>query len=211
MSDINVKEMEEIANSDTETLIKAAAKSVFLKNGLAGTRLQEIADSAGICRTALHYYFRNKDKLFDVVFTEAFTEIHKRVNGFAQSDAPVVEMMKMFAADFYDIAIKDPGIDLFIINEFNQNPDRMRKIVCGENMQGVRRGFLHYIEKAVEKGEIKGDPMQIMITIVSLCAHPFAAKSMIQNMFDINDAKYEILMLQRKAYILELIEKIFKQ
>jgi len=117
----------------------------------------------------------------------------------------------MFAADFYDIAIKDPGIDLFIINEFNQNPDRMRKIVCGENMQGVRRGFLHYIEKAVEKGEIKGDPMQIMITIVSLCAHPFAAKSMIQNMFDINDAKYEILMLQRKAYILELIEKIFKQ
>lgn len=203
--------MEAILNSDTETLIKASAKKAFLKNGLAGTRLQEIADSAGICRTALHYYFRNKDKLFDVVFTEAFAEIHKRVNGFAQSDAPVVEMMKMFASDFYDVAIKDPGVDLFIINEFNQNPERMRKLLCGDNMQGVRRGFLHYIEKAVEKGEIEGDPLQIIMTIVSLCAHPFAAKSMIQNMFDINDAKYEKLMLQRKNYILEVIEKIFKK
>ena len=202
--------MEAIVNSDTETQIKAAAKQAFLKNGLAGTRLQEIADTAGICRTALHYYFRNKEKLFEVVFTEAFEEIHQRVNGFAQSDAPVVDMMKMFASDFYDVAIKDPGIDLFIINEFNQNPERMRKILCGDSMQGVRKGFLHYIEKAVEKGEIQGDPLQIMLTIVSLCAHPFAAKSMIQNMFDINEAKYEKLMLQRKAYILDTIEKIFR-
>ncbi len=203
--------MEAIVNSDTETLIKSAAKQAFLKNGLAGTRLQEIADTAGICRTALHYYFRNKEKLFGVVFTEAFAEIHQRVNGFAHSDAPVVEMIKMFASDFYDVAIKDPGIDLFIINEFNQNPDRMRKILCGDSMQGVRRGFLHYIERAVEKGEISGDPFQIMITIVSLCAHPFAAKSMIQNMFDINDGKYEKLMRQRKAYVLDVIDKIFKK
>jgi hypothetical protein len=86
----------------------------------------------------------------------------------------------------------------------------MRKILCGDDMQGVRLGFLHYIEKAVEKGEIKGDPLQIILTIVSLCAHPFAAKSMIQNMFDISEAKYTTLMIQRKAFILDTIDKIFR-
>ena len=202
--------METGINSDTETQIKAAAKKVFLKNGLAGTRLQEIADTAGICRTALHYYFRNKDKLFEVVFSEAFAEIHKRVDGFAHSDAPVVEMMKMFASDFYDAAIKEPGIDLFMINEFNQNPERMRRILCGDRMQGVRSDFLDCIERAVKKGEIKGDPYQIMILIISLCAHPFAAKSMIQHLFDINDAHYKKLMMERKAFVLDVIEKVFK-
>jgi AcrR family transcriptional regulator len=203
--------MEAIVNSDTETVIKSAAKQAFLKNGLAGARLQDIADSAGICRTALHYYFRNKEKLFEVVFSEAFSEMHQRVNGFIHSNASVVEMMKMFVSDFYDMAIKDPGIDLFIINEFNQNPERMRKILFGDNKQGARQSFLQCIEKGVEKGEIKGDPLQILILLISLCAHPFAAKSMIQNMFDINDAKYEKLMRERKAFVLDAIDKIFKK
>lgn len=39
---------------DTETKIKQAAKKIFLKKGLAGTRLQEIANEAGISRTVLH-------------------------------------------------------------------------------------------------------------------------------------------------------------
>ena len=49
---------------DTETQIKQAAKKIFLRKVLAGTRLQEIADEAGVSRTALHYYFWNKEKLF---------------------------------------------------------------------------------------------------------------------------------------------------
>jgi TetR/AcrR family transcriptional regulator len=197
-------------NSDTEALIKAAAKSVFLKKGLAGTRLQEIADAAGIGRTALHYYFRSKEKLFEVVFSEAFAEMHQRVNGFSKSDLPALEMMKLFVSDFYDIAIKDPGIDLFLINEFNQNPDRMRKILCGESMQGVRVSFLNCLEKAVKNGELKGDPIQIMILLVSLCAHPFAAKSMIQSMLHLNEAEYAKILHQRKAFILNFLEKAFK-
>ena len=33
-------------------------------------RMQEIADRAGINKALLHYYFRSKDKLFDLVFAQ---------------------------------------------------------------------------------------------------------------------------------------------
>ena len=54
----------------TEQLILDAAKKVFISKGLDGTRMQEIADEAGINKSLLHYYFRSKDKLFEVIFKE---------------------------------------------------------------------------------------------------------------------------------------------
>jgi len=44
----------------TEELILEAAQAVFLEKGLAGARMQEIADRAGINKALLHYYFRSK-------------------------------------------------------------------------------------------------------------------------------------------------------
>ena len=97
----------EVISSDTEVLIKAAAKSVFLKKGLAGARLQEIADEAGIGRTCLHYYFRSKEKLFEVVFSEAFEEMHQRMGAFNCCSLPVREMMKMFVSNIFDKALRE--------------------------------------------------------------------------------------------------------
>ena len=59
----------------TELQIKEAAKKVFLKRGFGGARMQEIADEAGINKAMLHYYFRSKKKLFEVIFNEAIGEM----------------------------------------------------------------------------------------------------------------------------------------
>ena len=42
-----------IANAESKIL--AAAKSVFIKYGLYGARMQDIADEAGINKALLHY------------------------------------------------------------------------------------------------------------------------------------------------------------
>ena len=50
-------------DQSTEEKILAAAKKVFMTRGMAGARMQDIADEAGINKALLHYYFRSKDKL----------------------------------------------------------------------------------------------------------------------------------------------------
>ena len=46
--------------SSTEEKIYEAARKVFIRKGMDGARMQEIADEAGMNKALLHYYFRNK-------------------------------------------------------------------------------------------------------------------------------------------------------
>lgn len=62
-----------IKNKDeaTEELIKKTAKKLFFGEGKFNAPTQEIADAAGVNRTLINYYFRSRDKLFEIVFADA--------------------------------------------------------------------------------------------------------------------------------------------
>ena len=49
-------------------LILDAAEYLFSKNGYYGVTLRNVADRAGIHTTLVHYYFKDKRKLFEAVF-----------------------------------------------------------------------------------------------------------------------------------------------
>ena len=65
----------EETSQDSELRILEAAKRVFVKKGMDGAVMQDIADAAQISRTALHYYFRSKEKLFDAVLEDILNRI----------------------------------------------------------------------------------------------------------------------------------------
>ena len=66
-----VKEKEITAKDlSTEEKIKAAAKKLFTQKGFAATRTRDIAEEAGINLALLNYYFRSKEKLFELVMKE---------------------------------------------------------------------------------------------------------------------------------------------
>jgi AcrR family transcriptional regulator len=48
----------------TEDLIFQAAYNIFLLYGYHGTTLHQIAVLAGVHKSAIHYYFRSKEKLY---------------------------------------------------------------------------------------------------------------------------------------------------
>lgn len=195
--------------NDTEALIKQAAKKVFLQKGLAGARLQEIADAAGIGRTALHYYFRSKEKLFNVVFTEAFSEMHKRMEALEHSNLPIRDMMKGFVRNYFETAVQEPEVDIFLINEFNHNPEVMAKIFMKDDSSKKSSKFIKDIGKAVERGELKGDAQQIFLTLISMCIHPFAARRMFQTLLKLSDKEFNAMMEERKEFIINFLDTAF--
>ena len=54
--------------ADSLEQILDAAEYLFSKNGLHGVTLRDVARRVGIHTTLLHYYFKDKDHLFEVVF-----------------------------------------------------------------------------------------------------------------------------------------------
>ena len=57
--------------STEEKIIKAAEK-IFLEEGYAGARMQQIANEAQINKAMVHYYFKSKEKLMERVFMKKF-------------------------------------------------------------------------------------------------------------------------------------------
>jgi AcrR family transcriptional regulator len=51
-----------------EEKILAEARELFILYGFNGTTIDKIANEAEVSKTAIHYYFRSKLKLFEKVF-----------------------------------------------------------------------------------------------------------------------------------------------
>ena len=79
----------------TQERILASAKKIFYLKGLDGARMQEIADEAEINKAMLHYYFRNKEALFDAVFAEATENILPQISELLNLQMPLIEKISV--------------------------------------------------------------------------------------------------------------------
>src|SRR5690349_22190096 len=101
-------------DKSTQDRILDAARKVFVRKGMAGARMQDIADEAGINKALLHYYFRSKEKLFEQIFKELSFQFLPRVNAIFESDGSLFEKIEMFCSEYISKMIENPFIPLFI-------------------------------------------------------------------------------------------------
>ena len=64
-------------NQSMESIILETAERLFLEKGFAMTSTTEIAKEVGCNQALVHYYYRTKENLFNVIFEQKF-------NGFFQ-------------------------------------------------------------------------------------------------------------------------------
>ncbi|HEX5654326.1 MAG TPA: TetR/AcrR family transcriptional regulator [Chitinophagaceae bacterium] len=193
-------------DQSTEEKILQAAKKVFVLKGMAGARMQDIADEAGINKALLHYYFRNKEKLFEVIFMEAAQKLFPRINQVFNSEQPLFEKIESFCSEYIDVVMENPYLPLFVINEINQDPDYfLSKVWSGKSKPDPRK-FLEQIEKEVKKGTIKRvSPLHLLMNLISMTIFPFVAKPMFERNLGLDELQFRAAMEQRKKEIPKFI------
>ena len=113
---------------NTEDKIYSAAQEVFIEKGFDGTRMQDISEKAGLNKALLHYYYRTKEKLFNMIFDRIMGDFFGQVMKTMQSDMPLFEKIEFFVSAYLNVIMKNPHIPGFIINELNRNPQRLVSI-----------------------------------------------------------------------------------
>ena len=192
-------------DSTTEEKILHAARKVFIAKGMAGARMQDIADEAGINKALLHYYFRSKEKLFEQIFKELSFQFLPRVNSIFESDSTLFEKIEMFCGEYISKLIENPFIPLFIVNEMNKQPEVFLKKMWGGKKPVVAK-LVEQIEIEVRKGRIrKIHPAQLLLNMVSMCIFPFIGKPLCQLVIGINETVYRQLMEERKKIVPQFI------
>ena len=143
--------------------------------------------------------------MFEVVFEERFREFFSGLVMILQSEQELTAKIKAIIDHDINMISKHPDLPLFILQEINQNPERIRSFIqkMGARPGTILKGFNEQVAGEVKKGSIKETTgIQIMMNILSLCIYPFIARPMIQFMNGLSDSEFEQLMQNRKEEVL---------
>ncbi len=195
----------------TEEKIKVAAKKVFHKKGYAATRTRDIADAAGINLALLNYYFRSKEKLFELIILET-------LHGFIGSLGVVVsdqttsleEKVEAIVIRYIDMLMIEPDIPLFIMSELRNHPhELLKKLPFRELM--MKSAFASQYQENIKIGKIPPLPfIQFLVNIMGLSVFPFIASPIVKGIGDLKDEQFNKLMMERKKMIPLWIKAIMK-
>jgi len=196
---------------DTEQLILQAARKVFIKKGLDGARMQEIADEAGINKALLHYYFRSKDKLFAMIFQEEIGKFFpKMFNIMSSPDISFEEKIRIFVDNYITIFLNNPFLPSFIIREINSNPENVHQyfVKSGFNPEIVKLAISSLAQQLNLSFE---DARHFMINMISLCIFPFAGRPLIEKILFTDDkSEYTKFLEERKIIVAEFLINALK-
>jgi len=198
-------------DTNTEQSILEAAKIVFVKKGMEGARMQEIADEAGINKAMLHYYYRSKDKLFEAVFKETFLKLVPNLIEIVKTDISLFEKIRIFVGNYIDIISENPLIPAFIIHELNRNPDRVVELIKSSGINPVF--FINQVDKEIKEGIIEPvNPLHLIVNMLALCIFPFVARPILQGViFNEDRQQYEIFIQDRKKEVYDFIINSIKK
>ena len=198
-------------NKDTRNKIQEAAVEEFETKGYHGARMQSIADRAGINKALLHYYFKNKDELFQIIIKQAYAVFIPELISISNNNESILSNIEDFVSAYIDLFIPNPGIPGFIIQEINNNPERLVNLL---QSSGLDTGF---VEKKIKEAVVNGiiidiDPAQLIINIIALCLFPFVARPIVRNLILKGDnMEFDSFTERRKKDVAQFIIRAIKK
>lgn len=181
----------------TEQIILKAAEEEFLEKGFGNTKMMAIARRANISHSMLHYYFRNKENLFQKIFIEKLQEIAPSIEEMMEEQMPFKEIMRRMIGKHFDFVAQNPKLPHFLVSEILTNNENRRLLyeVLESKVSIVLKKIRIMLHKEYKKGTIRKISLQDLVTnIVSLNVASFIIMPLIQELAP--DSSQE--MVQRK-------------
>jgi TetR/AcrR family transcriptional regulator len=200
---------------NTEEVIKEAARIVFQREGFSGARMQEIADEAGINKMMLHYYFRSKQHLFDVIFEEDYSTLMAPLAVLLRDpELHVEEQIIRFVRGYHETMIEHPRLPLFLVHEFAKNPHKVLEMAqkaipvsksdepAHPNLSATT--FMDQIEEGRHRGHYHDvDARQLAVSMLGMCTHAFISRISVQTAYEMTDEQYMKFLEERKEHVIE--------
>lgn len=199
-------------DSDTERRILEAARTIFVRRGTAGARMQEIAEEAGVNQALLHYYFRSKERLAATVFREAASRLIPAVLGVFGSQVPFESKVEQFVHLYIDTVRQSPFLPGYLVSEMHHHPERLQKMLDSATVQPTlvaaefRERLGAELRELADKGTIRHiAPEQLMANMLGLVVIPFVARPALRILFAMDDEAFARFLDERRAELPRMI------
>ena len=189
----------------TEEKIKAAAKKVFMTKGFDGCSVRDIAKEVGSNVALLNYYFRSKEKLFELIFEGAMSDFLQSMIEVFSSNLTLQEKLEQLIDKEFEFFMEHPELPMFILQSLHQNktdapmPSHFLEPIANT-------GIFEQFEMAKAKGEIRDISIRNMTMLLMSNVHyPFLSKKLTEQFHGIDAEIFEADLIKHKAIVKELI------
>lgn len=199
-------------DKQTEEKIFESATEVFVEKGMDGARMQDIANRAGINKALLHYYYRSKDRLFNAVFEKIAGKIFSKFAPVLDENLTLEEKIRFFFKEHISFLQENPRLPSFLLNEINRNPARIKRVIRNIDVEKLWSMLAHQHQEELARYMITKESIpQLMTTIAAMSVFPFAARGLLEGIFEKLGVDFDAFLEERKQFAAEFVIKALRK
>lgn len=190
------------ARNVRENLI-AAARACFIEKNYQQVTTREIAARANSTMAMIHYYFGNKEGLFQAMFVETFEPLRQMTKQGVENPP---ESFAEFFKQYYAIMTEHPGFVVVILKCMLFENGPLEESFIHQHLREKAEPMEKLLTKMQEKGVINPDmdPKMLHISIISLMNMPFLMEPNMEATMNITpDKAFWEKMAEHQCMLLE--------
>lgn len=196
------KKNEKIVDLSAEQKIIRAARIVFTKKGYAATRTRDIAEEAGINLALLNYYYRSKEKLFQLVMAEKLQQLFSVVFPVVNDEKSTLDQkVKILVENYIELLLQNPELPMFVFHEIKSNPEHFK-----DKIQITKILKESSLVRQIQQRNPDLEPVQFIVSLLGITIFPFVARPILFS----DDKKFRALMEERKLLIVKWSKMMLK-
>jgi TetR/AcrR family transcriptional regulator len=189
--------------------ILQAALAEFAREGLAGARMDAIAEAAGVNKALLYYYFEDKETLYGSSLDRFFERLSERIMAVCDQPGSAGERFLAYARTHYDAIAESPFYAHIFMSELmsasrggSTHLDRL----FARYMRPIGARVLELVEEGVKHREFRAvDPNQFVPSAIGSIVHYFLTAPLRQKFMPEIDFSGPKAIRQRRAAVLDFI------
>ncbi|HZY38366.1 MAG TPA: TetR/AcrR family transcriptional regulator [Mucilaginibacter sp.] len=191
------------ANIDisTEEKLKEAARAVFTRKGYAAAKVRDIAAEANINLALVNYYFRSKEKLFELIMDETiqklFDKIQKIIN---DESSTITEKVENVVDHYISLLLENPELPLFFLSEVMSGSNKLTRMTNNGKVF-FNSHFVKQLAALQAEGKIKFHPVNLMMNMIGMIVFPFLARPLLLKSGALGEKEFRAIVEERKKLI----------
>ena len=191
----------------SQQTILLAARDEFALYGLAGARVDRIAERADINKRLIYYYFKSKDDLFLAVLENTYADIRAAEQKLHLDEMDPVEAIRELVSFTWHYYLEHPEFISLLNSENQHNAAHLKK---SSRIQEMNSPLVQMLDTVLERGRRKDlfragiDPIQLYISIASICYFYLSNNQTLSTIFG-RDLRAPKAMAQRLSHMTDMV------
>jgi AcrR family transcriptional regulator len=194
------------ADETRNNILKVAMRE-FADKGLAGARIDEIAEKTNSSKRMIYYYFGGKDELYRAVLEQAYGAIREREEAANFEAQPADAALRAHIEHTFDYHADHPEFVRLVMNENIHHAEHLKHVPgIKERNKRVIASLQTIIDKGVAAKMFRADidPVDLHMSISGLCFFNVSNRYTFSTIFS-RDIGAPKAMAQRREQVVKMV------